>query len=93
MGEMNPMPSLDVRHERIVVETDMYRVEGDIALPQGGYRNALSDHLNNINEEFIRLENVEMEMLDGSGRGWSAPSLMLAKRHIRAVVQKNPAGN
>lgn len=87
------MPSLDVRHERVVIETDMYRVEGDITLPQGGYRNALSDHLNNINEEFIHLANVEMEMLDGSGRGWSAPSLILAKRHIRSVVQKNVSGS
>jgi hypothetical protein len=82
------MPSLDVRHERIVVETDMYRVEGDIALSYGGYRNALTDHLNNSNEEFIFLVNVEMVMLDGSGRSWSAPSLMLAKRFIRSVAQK-----
>jgi hypothetical protein len=87
------MPSLDVRHERIVIETDMYRVEGDITLPQGGYRNALTDHLNNNNEEFVYLVNVELVMLDGSGRGWTAPSLMLAKRHIRSVVQKSVPGN
>ena len=87
------MPPIDVRRERIVIETDIYQVEGDIALPRGGYRNALADHLNNINEEFIYLENVEMVMLDGSGRGWSAPSLMLAKRHIRSVFQKSPAEN
>jgi hypothetical protein len=87
------MPSLDVRHERIVIETDMYRVEGDITLPQGGYRSALTDHLNNNNEEFIHLVNVEMETLDDSGRRWSAPSLMLAKRHIRSVVQKSVPGN
>jgi hypothetical protein len=78
-----------MRHERIVIETDIYRVEGDIALPQGGYRNALTDHLNNANEEFIYLVNVELELLDGSGRGWSTPSLLLAKRHIRSVIQQS----
>lgn len=86
------MPSLDMRHERIVIETDLYRMEGDIALPQGGYRNALTDHLNNASEEFIHLVNVEVEMLDGSGQSWSTPSLLLAKRHIRSVVPKSAPG-
>jgi len=29
------MPPAEMRHERVVVETDRYRVEGDITLPQG----------------------------------------------------------
>lgn len=80
------MPPSDMRHERVVVETDRYRVEGDINLPQEGYRSRLSDYLNRRDQEFIILVNVELLALDGSGRDWQTPVLMLARQHIRLVV-------
>lgn len=84
------MSPIDAKPERIIVETDRYRVEGDVTLLQKGYRNALSEFLNNRDEEFIFLENVKLEALDGSGRNWESPVLMLSRRHIRAVMQKAP---
>jgi len=80
------MPALDVRHERIVVVTDRYRLEGDISLPQEGYRSQLSDYINRRDQEFLVLENVELIALDGSGRDWGTTVLMLARQHIRLVV-------
>ncbi len=80
------MPAMEVRLERVVVETDRYRVEGNITLPQEGYRSRLSDYLNRRDQEFIILVNAELNALDGSGRDWSTPVLMLARRHIRLVV-------
>ncbi|HPH56117.1 MAG TPA: hypothetical protein PLL41_09600, partial [Smithella sp.] len=80
------MPPAEMRHERVVVETDRYRAEGDITLPQEGYRSRLSDYLNRSDQEFIILVNVELLSLDGSGRDWRAPVLMLARQHIRLVV-------
>jgi hypothetical protein len=80
------MSSTDVRHERVVVETDRYRVEGDITLPHEGYRSSLSDYLNRRDQDFIILTNVELLSLDGSGRDWQTPTLMLARQHIRLVV-------
>lgn len=80
------MSPSDLRHERVVVETDRYRVEGDITLPQEGYRSRLSDYLNRHDQEFLILINVELLALDGSGRDWKTPVLMLARQHIRLVV-------
>lgn len=80
------MSPCDMRNERVVVETDRYRVEGDIKLPQEGYRSRLSDYLNRRDQEFIILVNVELLALDGSGRDWKTPVLMLARQHIRLVV-------
>ncbi|MCX5850320.1 MAG: hypothetical protein NTW65_12880 [Deltaproteobacteria bacterium] len=80
------MPAIEVRHERVVVETDQYRVEGNITLPQEGYRSRLSDYLNRRDQEFLILVNAELIALDGSGRDWNTPVLMLARRHIRLVV-------
>ena len=81
------MPAVETpRYERIVVETDCYRVEGDISLPQEGYRSRLSDYLNRRDQEFLTIVNAELIAIDGSGRDWHTPVLMLARRHIRLVV-------
>ncbi|MGP8153670.1 MAG: hypothetical protein ACLQBQ_05940 [Smithella sp.] len=86
------MPAVEVRHQRVVVETDRYRVEGDITLPQEGYRSRLSDYLNRQDQEFFILVNAELNSLDGSGRDWNAPILILARRHIRLVVPASREG-
>ena len=84
------MSPIEVLNERIVVETDRYRIEGDRKLPEGGYRNALYDYINRSDEEFLFLVNVEIVALDGSGRNWNSPTLNLERRHIRLVVPKDP---
>ena len=80
------MASGELRIERVVVETDRYRVEGDVRLPQEGYRSRISDYINRPEQEFLTLRNVELRSIDGSGRDWDTPVLMLARRHIRLIV-------
>jgi hypothetical protein len=77
---------VEVRQERVVVETDRYRVEGMLTLPKEGYRSRVSDHVNRRDYEFFTLLDCELSALDGSGRDWKAPVLMLARRHIRLIV-------
>ena len=77
---------MDLRRAHVVVETDRYRVEGDMTLPKEGYRSRLSDHVNRRDQEFFTLLECELSALDGSGRDWKAPVLMLARRHIRLIV-------
>ncbi len=80
------MPAVDVRRERVFVETDRYRVEGKLTLPREGYRSRLSDHINRRDQEFFTIQDASLVALDGSGRDWETPVLMLARRHIRLVV-------
>ncbi len=70
----------------MVVETDRYRVEGMMTLAREGYRSRVSDHVNRRDQEFFTLIDAELTALDGSGRDWKAPVLMLARRHIRLIV-------
>ncbi len=77
---------MDVRTERVVVETDRYRVEGLLTLPKEGYRSRVSDHGNRRDQEFFTLLDCELMAIDGSGRDWQTPVLMLARRHIRLIV-------
>ena len=70
----------------MVVETDRYRVEGTVTLPKEGYRARLSDHLNRRDHDFLTLQDAKLSALDGSGRDWEAPVLMLARSHIQLIV-------
>jgi hypothetical protein len=77
---------VDVRRERVVVETDRYRIEGMLTLPREGYRSRLSDHINRRDQEFFTIQDADVTSLDASGRDWQAPVLMLARRHIHLIV-------
>ena len=77
---------MDVRREQVVVETDRYRIEGRLTLPSEGYRSRLSDHVNRRDQEFFTIQEARLTAIDGSGRDWQAPVLMLARRHIRMIV-------
>jgi hypothetical protein len=77
---------VDVRQEKVMVETDRYRVEGMLTLPKEGYRSRVSDHVNRRDQEFFTLLDCELTSLDGSGHDWTTPVLMLARRHIRLIV-------
>jgi hypothetical protein len=74
---------MDTREERIVVETERYRLTGTVRLPAEGYRSRLTDHLNAGEHEFLALTDVEISSLDEP----SAPStrheyVALGRRHI-----------
>jgi hypothetical protein len=82
---------VEVRQENVVVETDRYRVEGKLTLPSEGYRSRLSDQINRRDQEFFTITDAQLVSLDGSGRDWSTPVLMLARRHIRLIVPVDDA--
>jgi hypothetical protein len=77
---------VELRQERVVIETDRYRVEAVVTMPSEGYRSRLSDHVNRREREFLTLQDAHLTPLDGTGRGWEAGVLMLNRRHIRLIV-------
>ena len=75
---------MDLRKEKVVLETDRYRVEGHMTLPSDGFGSRLSDHVNRRDVEFFTLQDATLSPLDG-GNSWTASVLMVASRHIRLV--------
>jgi hypothetical protein len=51
------------REERIIVETDRYRITGTLRLPRDGYRSRLTDFLNSADRAFLALTDVQLEDL------------------------------
>lgn len=76
---------MDLRKEKVVVETDRYRVTGSMTLPAEGFRSRLSDHVNRDDLTFFTIEDAELTPLDG-GDGRTVPVLMLARAHARLVI-------
>ena len=75
---------MDQRKEKVVLETDRYRIEGSMTLPSDGFGSRLSDHVNRRDVEFFTMQDATLSPLDG-GEPWSAPVLMVASSHIRVV--------
>ena len=74
---------MDTREERVVVETERYRLTGTVRLPAEGYRSRLTDHLNAGEHEFLALTDVEIVSLDGSSRPSTQHEYVaLGRRHI-----------
>ena len=81
---------MDLRKEKVTLETDRYRLEGWMTLPAEGFGSRLSDHVNRRDVEFFTVQDATLTPLDG-GIDWKAPVLMVASRHIRLIQPEEEA--
>lgn len=75
------MASIEHRRERIRIETERHRIEGEITLARDGYRSRVSDVLNASERDFVTLTDVTVTPL-GDGAVESHRYLTIARRHI-----------
>ena len=73
---------MNLREERVVVETERYRMTGTVRLPRDGFRSRLTDYLNAGEHEFIALTDVEIVPLDDGAAPSREPFVALGRRHI-----------
>ncbi len=74
---------MNQREERIVVETERYRLVGTVRLSAEGYRSRLTEHLNAGEREFLALTDVDIASLDEPSRPHSHHGYVaLGRRHI-----------
>jgi hypothetical protein len=76
----------EVRRERVVLETELHRIVGDVTLPAEGYHRRLSDLLNRDNFDFIPLVNTIV-----CGRNGEAPEqhpfIAVAREHVQLAYE------
>ena len=82
---------MEQRDERIVVETERYRIEGNLKLPRDGYRSRMTDYLNSSERDFIALTDVRIEPLDGQRAPQHQPFIALSRHHIVLAVSSTEA--
>jgi hypothetical protein len=73
---------MDMRIERVVLETEQQTITGDVHLPREGYRSRLSDYLNRSDDDFVPLSNVTIRSRNGVGRTEEREFLAVSRRHI-----------
>jgi hypothetical protein len=73
---------MEMRIERIVLETDRHQITGDIHLPKEGYRSRVSDFLNRGDDEFVSMARVEVRSLNGDGRIEERDFLAVSRSHV-----------
>jgi hypothetical protein len=79
--ELSSRP-MEQREQRIVVETERYRITGLLSMPRDGYRSRLTDYLNASERAFLALTDVGLEPLDGGGEPEKHDFLVLSLRHV-----------
>ena len=72
---------MEHRDERILIETDRYRITGVLRLPRDGYRSRLTDYLNSSDRAFVALTDVELVPFDG-GEAEQRPFLAVSLSHV-----------
>jgi Family of unknown function (DUF6812) len=73
---------VEQREQRVVIETDRYRITGHLSLPRDGYRSRLTDYLNASERDFLALTDVELERLDGRGNLEHRDFVALSLSHV-----------
>ncbi len=82
---------MEQREERVVIETDRYRITGLLSMPRDGYRSRLTDYLNASERAFIALTNVELKPLGGSGEAERRAFLALSLSHVVLAMPADAA--
>ena len=77
---------MDSREDRVVVETERYRITGTLRLPRDGYRSRLTDYLNAAERSFIALTDVVIESLDGNGAIRERAFIAVSLSHIALAM-------
>ncbi len=78
--------SAETRRERVVLETERYRIVGDVTLPAEGFHSRLSDLLNREGVQFIPLVNATVSGRDGE-RPEHRPFIAVARDHVQVAYE------
>lgn len=80
---------MEQRQERVRLETEAYRITGNITLARDGYRSRVSDLLNASERDFLTLTDATVEPLRG-GEAETHAFLAVARRHIVYAISEEP---
>ena len=83
-----PAVAMQHRSERVLIETERYRIYGVLTLPRDGYRSRMSDFLNSGEREFISLDPRG----HGGPRGRSDDAPRLRRRRPPPHRLRDPDG-
>jgi hypothetical protein len=76
---------MELRTEKVRIETDRYRIDGQITLPSEGFRSRLSDFVNQRDRDFFAIQDAHVIELGNKGSAEEVDFVMVAKQHVRVI--------
>ena len=77
---------MQVRRERVHIETARHRIVGTLQLPNEGYRSRTTDFLNSHENGFLALTDAEVSALSGGGAA-KHEYVAVGARHIVVLME------
>jgi hypothetical protein len=84
---------MEMRVERVCLETERHLIVGELHMPREGYRSRLSDYLNRGDDRFVPLSNAEIRPLSGNGRAEERSFLAVSRDHITLAYLASERGD
>jgi hypothetical protein len=78
--------SAGIRRERVVVETERYRIVGEVTLPAEGFQGRLSDLLNRDDVRFLPLVNATITGPNGEAPQ-QHPFIAVSRDHVQLAYE------
>jgi Family of unknown function (DUF6812) len=75
----------ETKQERVVLETERYRIVGNVTLPAEGFHGRLSDLLNREGVQFIPL--IDATLSDLNGHEQALPFVAVAREHVQLAYE------
>jgi hypothetical protein len=76
----------EIRRQTVVIETERYKIVGEVTLPMEGYHNRLTDLLNREQRPFIPLVNATVTGRNGEPPA-QRPFIAVARDQIQVAYE------
>jgi len=89
---MTDTGAMQIRRERVRIETQRHEMEGTLQLPTEGYRSRTTDFLNAHERDFLALTDVDVRWLDSAHEPEHHEYLAVAVPHVVMVIELEDLG-
>jgi hypothetical protein len=83
---------MELRTEKVRIETDRYRIDGQITLPSEGFRSRLSDFVNQRDRDFFAIQDAHVVEFGNEKDAEDVKFVMVAKQHVRVITPLEEGG-
>lgn len=81
---------MQLRTERVLIETERHVIQGTVTLPAEGFRSRLSDFLSSAERDFIALRDALVSPVGQPERAVEHEFVAVARRHIVLATPLEP---
>src|SRR3954469_1371462 len=89
---MTDTGAMQIRRERVRIETQRHEMEGTLQLPTEGYRSRTTDFLTAHERDFLALTSVAVRWLDSALEPEHREYLAVAVPHVVMVIELEDLG-